>query len=50
MDHYPINSSVLATLAKGEVDTIRMYWSSGFEEYEVYNLDFFINQIRCLGK
>ena len=45
---YPINAGVVNTLKKGEVDSIRMYWSSGFEEYEVYNLHFFINQIRCL--
>lgn len=46
--HYPINQSVINTLKKGEVDNIRMYWSSGFEEYEVYYLNFFIDQIRCL--
>ncbi len=46
--NYPMNQSVLNTLAKGEVDSMRMYWSSGFEEYEIYYLDFFRNQIRCL--
>jgi len=48
--NYPMNQSVLNTLGKGEVDTMRMYWSSGFEEYEVYYLDFFRNQIHCLEK
>jgi hypothetical protein len=46
--HYPINQSVINTLRKGEVDNIRMYWSSGFEEYEVYYLNFFKDQIDCL--
>ena len=46
--NYPMNQSVLNTLAKGEIDSLRMYWSSGFEEYEIYYLDFFKNQIRCL--
>jgi len=48
--HYPINQSVINSLKRGEVDNIRMYWSSGFEEYEVYYLNFFIDQIRCLEK
>lgn len=46
--HYPINQSVINTLKRGEIDVIRMYWSSGFEEYEVYYLNFFKDQIDCL--
>jgi predicted secreted protein len=48
--HYPIDQSQLNLLKRNEVDKIVVSWSSGYEEYEVYALDFFINQIRCLEK
>lgn len=48
--HYPINYGQINVLKNSEVDTIRVFWSSGFEEYEVYYTDFFLNQIRCLEK
>lgn len=48
--HYPIDRAQLNTLRRGELDTMIMFWSSGYEEYEVYNLDFFTNQITCLEK
>lgn len=47
---YPIDQSLLAFLRKSEVDTIRVFWSSGYEEYEVYALDFFMEQIECLDR
>ena len=37
-------------LKKGEVDRVRIIWDAGYEDYEVYNLDFFINQFKCLNK
>ncbi|NET34733.1 MAG: hypothetical protein F6K19_22355 [Cyanothece sp. SIO1E1] len=46
--HYPIDRSQMGLLKHSEVDTIRVFWSSGFEEYEVFQLDFFINQLSCL--
>lgn len=46
--HYPISRSDINYLKNSEVDAIRVFWSSGFEEYEVYHLDFFSNQLRCL--
>lgn len=36
-------------LTRYEVDKVRVVWSSGFEDYEIYYLDFFINQIECLN-
>ncbi|MEM7105456.1 MAG: hypothetical protein AAF502_20130 [Bacteroidota bacterium] len=36
-------------LAKSEVDIVRMVWGTGYEDYEVYELDFFIDQIACLN-
>ncbi len=46
--HYPLDNGQISLLKNSEVDTIRVFWSSGFEEYEVYHMDFFMNQISCL--
>lgn len=46
--YYPISRGQMNLLRQAEVDAIRVFWSSGFEEYEVYQLDFFMNQIRCI--
>ncbi len=48
--HYPIDRSQLNVLHKSELNSMIMFWSSGYEEYEVFNLDFFMNQITCLEK
>jgi len=48
--NYPISQSYINSLKNSEVDSIIVSWSSGYEEYEVYNLDFFQNQIGCLQK
>jgi hypothetical protein len=45
---YPIDHALLPFLQRSEVDKVRVFWSSGFEEYEVYNLDFFTRQVACL--
>ena len=46
--HYPIDRSQSNILRKSEVDTVLVFWSSGYEEYEVYNMDFFMKQLKCL--
>ena len=46
--YYPIDRSQMSILKNNEVDAIRVFWSSGFEEYEVYQLDFFSNQLQCI--
>lgn len=46
--HYPIDRSQMNLLKDSEVDTILVFWSTGYEEYQVYQLDFFMNQITCL--
>ena len=48
--HYPLESNQISLLKNSEVDAIRVFWSSGFEEYEVYHMDFFMNQIYCLDQ
>ena len=47
---YTLDKSLLKKLTKSEIDRIGIEWSSGYEEYTVYELDFFINQIACLTK
>jgi len=47
---YPIDQSLLSFLRDSEVESVRVFWSSGFEEYEVFELDFFIHQIACLER
>ena len=47
---YRINSDNLKSLLKSEVDKVRIVWGTGYEDYEVYNLDFFIDQLDCLEK
>lgn len=35
-------------LQAGEVDQLRVIWATGYEDYEVFELDFFRNQVNCL--
>lgn len=45
---YRISGSGVKQLKKSEVDKIRVIWSSGYVDYEVYEVDFFIDQFDCL--
>lgn len=45
---YTLEKSDLRVLAKKEIDKIGIQWSSGYEEYTIYEVDFFMNQISCL--
>lgn len=46
---YPISTAQVAYLKKEELDRVRVYWSSGYEEYEVFDVEFLANQAQCLG-
>ena len=46
---YPIDYQKEKSLIRTGVDKVRIVWSSGYEDYEVYNVDFFINQLNCLN-
>jgi hypothetical protein len=46
---YPIDRSFIGLLKDSEIDLLRVFWSSGFEEYPIYQMDFFKRQLRCLG-
>lgn len=37
-------------LQKKELDAIRIMWSTGTEDYDIYDVDFFANQLKCLSK
>lgn len=45
---YSINRKQEKLLKKSELDKVRIVWGTGYEDYEIYELDFFINQFRCL--
>ena len=38
------------SLSKKEIDKIVIHWSSGYEEYIIYEVDLILSQIRCLQK
>lgn len=45
---YPINKDALNNLIKFPLDTLGIMWSSGFEKYEIYQVDILMNQLNCL--
>ncbi len=47
--YYPIDRSYIGLLKASEVDLLRVFWSSGFEEYPILQMDFFQRQFQCLG-
>jgi len=46
---YPISARQEKLLEEGEVDRVRVVWSEGFDDYEVYEVDFFRQQFACLN-
>ncbi len=45
---YAIGKQEMKSLRSSELDKMRVMWSTGFEDYDVYNIDLLINQINCL--
>ncbi|MEZ4951881.1 MAG: hypothetical protein R2784_21180, partial [Saprospiraceae bacterium] len=45
---YGIDPLAIKELKKSEVDKVRLFWSTGYEDYEIYELDFFLHQLKCL--
>ncbi len=35
-------------LKKSEIDRMRVFWLAGYEDYEIYRVNFFKNQLNCL--
>ncbi len=46
---YPIGYQKEKLFLKSEWDEVRVVWSTGYEDYSVHNVDFFINQLGCLA-
>ncbi|MCB0522185.1 MAG: hypothetical protein H6577_13985 [Lewinellaceae bacterium] len=47
---YPIGRKEEKLLRNMELDKIKLRWSKASEEFDVYNLDFFIQQFGCLDR
>lgn len=47
---FPVSRENQRLLQRSLVDKVRITWSTGYEEYDVFNLDFFQNQLSCLNK
>jgi len=43
-----IDKEELRMLSNSYIDKIAVVWSKGYEEYEIYAPDFFVNQLACL--
>ncbi len=46
---YTLEKSDIKGLLKSEIDKIGIQWSSGFEEYTIYEIDLIKNQLTCLN-
>lgn len=47
---YILSSDQEKALKSTEIDRVRVVWSTGFEEYEVFETDFMMHQLECLTK
>lgn len=47
---FQLNKDDIKDLKKTYLDNVGIIWSSGYEEYNIYNVDFLTNQLECLNK
>ncbi len=47
---YLIPNEHVKTLSKVDMDKVRLVWSTGYEDYTIYETDFLINQLNCLDQ
>lgn len=47
---YSIEKSEYKLLKSSEVDNLGIMWTSGYEKYDIYNIDVLLHQIECLEK
>lgn len=47
---FPISKKHIKLLKKIELDKFGVLWNGGFEEYEIYYIDFIIKHLECLKK
>lgn len=48
--NYSLGKTAEKVLLSSEVDKMRVVWSTGYEDYDIHEVDFFMNQINCLNK
>ena len=48
--NFIISSKDEKTLQETPIEKLRIVWSTGFEEYEVYTMDFLIRLLTCMQK
>ena len=46
---YVLSKKAEKILSQSGLDLMRVVWSTGYEDYDIYNLDFFVHQFRCLN-
>ena len=47
---FQLDKSDINDLKNNYIDNIGIIWSSGYEQYDIYNVDFLTNQIKCLNQ
>lgn len=45
---YALGKNEIKKLGADELDKMRVLWSTGYEDYDIYNIEFLINQLNCL--
>lgn len=45
---YALGKDEIKKLREEELDEIRILWSTGYEDYDVYKIDFFVDHLNCL--
>jgi hypothetical protein len=45
---YGMGKDEIKMLMDNELDKVRILWSTGYEDYDVYKIDFFKNHLTCL--
>ncbi|MEM9835804.1 MAG: hypothetical protein AAF828_04850 [Bacteroidota bacterium] len=45
---YAIDRSVISSLKQSDLDYVQLFWSSGFEEYDIYQVDVLQRLLACL--
>ncbi|NNF32951.1 MAG: hypothetical protein HKN68_02520 [Saprospiraceae bacterium] len=45
---YQVDKDDIKEIKRTEIDKVGIMWSTGFEEYDVYEVDFLMNQLYCL--
>ncbi|MEO0627274.1 MAG: hypothetical protein AAFY91_09815, partial [Bacteroidota bacterium] len=45
---FPIDRALVNQLRQSELDFVRLYWSSGFEEYDIYQVSLIQEMLACV--